>query len=47
VYSSGCTVSRNGMTLPNGTYLKDMVEYYPPGPRFQFNNEASRLRDQP
>ncbi|MDR2170902.1 MAG: hypothetical protein LBP59_12235 [Planctomycetaceae bacterium] len=42
--STGCTVLHNGMTLPNGSYLKDTVEYYPHGPRYQFSNEASHLQ---
>jgi hypothetical protein len=40
----GCTVNHNGMTLPNGSYLKDSVEYYPHGPRFQLSNEAAHLQ---
>ncbi|MDR1485021.1 MAG: hypothetical protein LBT09_09380 [Planctomycetaceae bacterium] len=43
--SSGCTVNHNGMTLPNGTYLNDTVEYYPHGSRYQFSNEASHLQE--
>jgi hypothetical protein len=42
---TGCTVNHNGMTLPSGTYLKDIVEYYPHGPRYAFSNEASHLQD--
>lgn len=43
-FLTGCTVNQNGMTLPNGSYLKDSVEYYPHGPRYQFSNEASYLQ---
>ncbi|MDR2345195.1 MAG: hypothetical protein LBE18_03940 [Planctomycetaceae bacterium] len=43
--STGCTVNHHGMTLPNGSYLKDSVEYYPHGPRYQFSNEAAHLQE--
>jgi major membrane immunogen (membrane-anchored lipoprotein) len=42
---TGCTVNHHGMTLPNGSYLKDHVEYYPHGPRYQFSNEAAHLQN--
>jgi hypothetical protein len=43
-FLTGCTVNHHGMTMPNGTYLKDHVEYYPRGPRYQFSNEAMYLQ---
>jgi hypothetical protein len=43
--SGGCTVNSNGMQLPSGYYLKDKVEYYPQGPRYQFSEEATYLQN--
>ncbi|MDR2642908.1 MAG: hypothetical protein LBC74_08945 [Planctomycetaceae bacterium] len=42
---TGCTVDHHGMTLLCGGYLKDKVEYHPPGPRYQFSNEAAYLQE--
>lgn len=41
--STGCAVHSAGMTLPNPYYLEDRVEYFPPGHKFPFANEASQL----
>ena len=43
--STGCTVSQNGMTLPNPHYIKNIPGYYPRGTEFPFPNEAANLQD--
>ena len=45
--SIGCQTTRNGQTLPSEHYLKNPVQYYPPGPEFRLSKEAAQLeRDQ-
>jgi len=43
--STGCTVSTNGMTLPNPYYHKNPPQYFPKGSEFPFPNEAANLQD--
>ncbi len=38
---SGCQVVTGGQTLPSPYYMKDDVQYYPPGPEFKCAREAA------
>ena len=39
--STGCQVDVGGQTLPSPYYLKDDVQYFPPGPEFKLSREAA------
>jgi hypothetical protein len=39
--STGCQVDPSGQTLPSPYYLKDDVQYFPPGPEFKLSREAA------
>jgi len=41
---TGCQVSIGGQTLPSGDYMKDDVQYFPPGSEFKHAEEAAALR---
>ena len=43
--STGCTVSSNGMTLPNSYYHKGRPQYHSRGAEFPFPNEAAALQE--
>ena len=45
VSSTGCTVTTNGMTLPNPYYHKNRPQYFPRGTEFPFPNEAANLQE--
>jgi len=41
----GCQVEYAGMTLPSGKYMRDDVQYFPPGPDFPWaNTQAATQR---
>ena len=41
----GCQVDTAGMTLPSGKYMRDDVQYFPPGPDFPWaNTQAATQR---
>ncbi len=41
----GCQVEYAGMTLPSGKYMRDDVQYFPPGPNFPWaNTQAATQR---
>ena len=43
--SVGCQVEYAGMTLPSGKYMRDDVQYFPPGPDFPWaNTQAATQR---
>lgn len=43
--SVGCQVETAGMTLPSGKYMRDDVQYFPPGPDFPWaNTQAATQR---
>ena len=44
VFATGCQVDINGQTLPSGTYLKDDVQYFAPGPAFKLQREAAAMK---
>jgi len=39
--ATGCQVDIAGQTLPSPTYLKDDVQYFPPGPEMRLSKEAA------
>jgi hypothetical protein len=41
---TGCQVDIGGQTLPSPYYLKDDVQYFPPGPEFLLSKEAAALK---
>ena len=41
---TGCQVNTGGQTLPSSDYLKDDVQYFPPGPEFPLANEAAAMK---
>jgi hypothetical protein len=41
VAASGCQVDVAGQTLPSPWYLKDDIQYFPPGPEFKLSQEAA------
>jgi hypothetical protein len=38
---TGCQVDVGGQTLPSPNYMKDDVQYFPPGPQMKLQNEAA------
>lgn len=38
---TGCQVDVAGQTLPSPWYLKDDIQYFPPGPEFKLSREAA------
>jgi hypothetical protein len=41
---TGCQIENGGQTLPSPYYMKDDVQYYPPGPEFKLAREAAALK---
>ena len=41
----GCQTTVGGQTLPSAYYLRDDVQYFPPGPEFRLSREAAALRE--
>jgi hypothetical protein len=39
--STGCQVDIGGQTLPSAYYMKDDIQYFPPGPEFKLTREAA------
>ena len=44
VATTGCQVDVGGQTLPSPWYLRDDVQYFPPGPEFKLQREATALK---
>jgi hypothetical protein len=40
----GCTVDIGGQTLPSAYYLKDDIQYFPPGYEFKLQREADEQK---
>jgi hypothetical protein len=38
---TGCQIENGGQTLPSPYYMKDDVQYFPPGPEFKLAREAA------
>lgn len=43
--TTGCQVSIGGQTLPSPYYQSDDIQYFPKGPEFKLQNEASALKE--
>jgi hypothetical protein len=41
---SGCQIENGGQTLPSPYYMKDDVQYFPPGPEFKLAREAAAMK---
>ena len=44
VTTTGCQVDVGGQTLPSAHYMKDDVQYFPPGPEFKLAREAAAMK---
>lgn len=42
---SGCQTQMGGQTLPSAHYLRDDVQYFPPGPEQQLSNQRQALEE--
>ena len=42
--STGCQANYNGQTLPSPWYIKDDVQYFPPGSEFILSKEAAAAK---
>jgi hypothetical protein len=43
--SSGCQTTIGGQTLPSAYYLKDDLQYFPPGPEFKLTKQVQALEE--
>ena len=41
---TGCQIETGGQTLPSPYYMKDDVQYFPPGPEFKLAREAAAMK---
>ena len=41
---TGCQIENGGQTLPSPYYMKDDVQYFPPGPEFKLAREAAAMK---
>ena len=41
---TGCQIETGGQTLPSPYYMKDYVQYFPPGPEFKLAREAAAMK---
>jgi len=41
---TGCQVDVGGQTLPSPNYMRDDVQYFPPGPEFKLQREANAMK---
>jgi hypothetical protein len=39
--STGCQVDVGGQTIPSAYYMKDDIQYFPPGTEFKLSREAA------
>ncbi len=42
--TTGCQVDMGGQTLPSPYYMQDDVQYFPPGPEFKLQREATAMK---
>jgi hypothetical protein len=42
---TGCQVDVGGQTLPSPYYMKDDVQYFPPGSQFKLSREAAAMKE--
>jgi hypothetical protein len=43
--SVGCQTTIGGQTLPSAYYLRDDLQYFPPGPEFKLTREVQALEE--
>lgn len=43
--SVGCQSTVGGQTLPSAYYLRDDVQYFPPGPEFRLSKQVEALEE--
>jgi|SRR5579863_3747499 len=43
--SVGCQTTIGGQTLPSAYYLKDDLQYFPPGPEFKLTRQVQALEE--
>lgn len=43
--SIGCQSTVGGQTLPSAWYLRDDVQYFPPGPEFRLSKQVEALEE--
>jgi len=41
---TGCQIETGGQTLPSPYYMKDDVQYFPPGAEFKLSKEAAAMK---
>jgi hypothetical protein len=41
---TGCQIDQGGQSLPSPYYMKDDVQYFPPGPEFKLAREAATMK---
>lgn len=42
---TGCQVDVGGQTLPSPYYMKDDIQYFPPGAQFKLSREAAAMKE--
>jgi len=42
---TGCQVDVGGQTLPSPYYMKDDIQYFPPGTQFKLSREAAAMKE--
>ena len=42
---AGCQSTVGGQTLPSAYYLRDDVQYFPPGPEFRLSRQVEALEE--
>ena len=43
--SVGCQTTIGGQTLPSAYYLKDDLQYFPPGPEFKLTRQVQAIEE--
>jgi hypothetical protein len=43
--SSGCQTTIGGQTLPSAYYLKDDIQYFPPGSEFKLSKQVAAIEE--
>ena len=43
--SVGCQATVGGQTLPSAYYLRDDLQYFPPGPEFKLSREVQAIEE--
>jgi hypothetical protein len=44
-FSSGCQTTVGGQTLPSAYYLKDDIQYFPPGSEFKLSKQVAAIEE--